>query len=168
MLIRNIQSCIIVFLLLFSFIVKAYGEGRYENGRTNYIILKNIYDRWNTGLYGSGGLYENRLYRLLVDMTGADIVTGKDYNISLPEVYEKKYYSSDLYNHKWLHIHGPVDESSLKKFKESGLDYIKEAERNKYLYHLSGKIEKFRIIENAYGNSVHLYLESVKISDSIK
>ncbi len=127
-----------------------------------------MYDKWDCGLFGSRKLCEDRLYRLLVEMIDADILTGRDYNIPVKNVYEKNYYSSDLYNQKWLHIHGPVDESSIKKFKESGIDYMKQVEKNKNLYFLSGKIKKFRIVKDGFERSIHLYLESVIITDSIK
>jgi len=105
---------------------------------------------------------------LLTDLIDSEIQTGRDYKISIPEVFEKRYYSSDLYNYNWLQIHGPADDTSIKWFAEKGSDYIKEVERNKYLFFLSGRIRKFRIVETGYGRSVHLYFESVKITDSVK
>jgi len=127
-----------------------------------------MYINWDSGFFGSRKLYRNRLYRLLTDMIASEIQTGSDYVISIPEVFEKRYYSSDLYNHNWLQIHGPADDLSIKWFAEKGSDYIKEVERNKHLFFLSGRIRKFRIVETGYGRTVHLYLESVKIEESIR
>jgi len=137
-------------------------------GRDNYIRLKIMYEKWNSGLFGSRNLYRRRLNRLLTDMIGKEIQTGLDYNILFADSIEKKYYSSNLYGCDWLHIHGETDRASIKEFSEKGDKYIKEVERNKHLFFLSGKIEKFRIVETGYGREVHLYLESIKISDSIK
>jgi len=139
-----------------------------DEGRDNYLRLKKMYEKWNSGLFGSRKLYRNRLYRLLTDMIGSEIQTGRDYNISIYDIAEKKFYSSDLYSCNWLYIHGKVDDTSIKELAEKGDSYIKEVERNKYLFFLSGRIEKFRIFETGYGRNVHLYLESVKIRDSIK
>ena len=144
------------------------GEDNSQNGRKNYLELKKMYYKWDSGFFGSRKLYRNRLYRLLTDMIGTDIQTGADFRIEIPELFEKQYYSSDLYNENWLHIHGPAADANIKEIKEKGNDYIKEVERNKYLFFLSGRIEKFRIIETEYGRDIHLYLESVKITQFIK
>lgn len=154
----------VMFLMLISGLSGA--ENSSENGNS-YPALQKMYDDWNSGLFGSRKLYRNRLNRLLIDMIGTDIRTGRDYIISIPEVFEKRFYSSDLYNYNWLQIHGPADDSSIKWFAEKGSDYIKEVERNKHLFFLSGRIKKFRIIDTGSERTVHLYLESVKITDSI-
>jgi len=162
------KSCILIFILSLFFIIKVHGEDLSDKKRDNYLQLKRMYDKWDSGLFGSRKYYKKQLYRLLTDMIGADIQTGRDYKISIPDILEKKYYSSDLYNQNWLHIHGAADISSIKEFAEKGSDYIKEVERNKYLFFLSGRIEKFRIIETGYGRTVHIYLDSVRITESIK
>jgi hypothetical protein len=158
-------SVILVCFLSLFFISGLHGEDRSPDKRSNYFTLQEMYDKWDTGFFGSRKLYRNRLHRLLNDMIGTDIQTGRDYKISIPDVFEKRYYSSDLYNYKWLQIHGPADDESLKWFAEKGGDFIKEVERNKYLFFLSGRIRKFRITESEYGRTVHLYLEYVRITD---
>ncbi len=165
MLPAKIKSCLIIFILLL-FISDLFGSENYQDKKDNYSLIQEMYKNWNFGLFGSRKLYRNRLNRLLTDMIGADIQTGGDYKVLIPDVFEKRYYSSDLYNYNWLQIHGPADDASLKWFAEKGNDYIKEVERNKYLFFLSGKIRKFRITESEYGRIVHLYLEYVKITDS--
>lgn len=159
-------SGVLICFLSFFFISGLHGEDKSTDKRSNYFTLQKMYDKWDTGFFGSRKLYRNRLNRLLTDMIGKDIQTGGDYKISIPDVFEKRYYSSDLYNYNWLQIHGPADDTSLKWFAEKGGDYIKEVERNKHLFFLSGRIRKFRITESDYGRTVHLYLESVGITDS--
>jgi len=163
----NVKAGIIIILLSFFCVIETRAENIKDNGSENYIVLKRMYDKWNSGLYGSRKLYRNRLYRLLTDMIETDIKTGRDYTVSIPDVFEKKYYSSDLYNQNWLHIHGEADNLSIRYFSEKGSDYIKEVERNNYLFFLSGRIRKFRIVETGYERNVHLYLESVKIAESV-
>jgi len=155
-------------VIAFTLMADVCGEENSAKGRDNYAELKKMYEKWDSGLFGSRKLYRNRLYRLLTDMIGRDIHTGQDYIVSIPDVFEKKQYSSDLYNQNWLHIHGTAEDSSIKWFAEKGNNYIKEVERNKLLFFLSGRVEKFRIVETAYGRNVHLYLEKVKITDSAK
>ncbi len=164
-----------LFILLFITIIHfdLSGADKQNAGRNNYLQLQKMFLRWDSGLFGSRKLYRNRLNRVLIDMIDAEISTGRDYNISLPEILEKKHYSSDLYNNSWLHVHGAVDEKSLLEFKNRGSDYIKEVERNKHLFSLTGKISKFRIVESQYERykyyrGVHLYLESVKITGTEK
>jgi len=162
------KSYILIFFTSCLFISAAFGEDKSTDGRSSYLTLKKMYERWDSGLFGSRKLYRNRLYRLLTDMIETDIQTGRDYSVLIPDVFEKKYYSSDLYNYNWLHIHGPADDLSIKRFTEKGSDYIKEVERSKHLFFLSGRIVKFRIVETGNGRSVHLYFESVNITDSVK
>jgi len=173
MLSAKIKSAILILLLTFFFIGEVNGEELSRKGRDNYILLKRAYDKWDSGLFGSRKYYRKRLNRLLIDLIDTEIATGQDFTISIPEVFAKRYYSSDLYNQNWLNIHGPADDSSIKMFAEKGNDYIKEVERNKYLFFLSGKIVKFRIGEASpgryqYERNIHLYLETVKITQSIK
>ncbi len=162
------KSTILIFFICFIFISAGYGEDKPPDGRSNYLKLKKMYERWDSGLFGSRKLYRSRLYRLLTDMIEMDIQTGGDYRVSIPDVFEKKYYSSDLYNYSWLHIHGPADDLSIKRFTEKGSDHIKEVERSKHLFFLSGRIVKFRIIETGEERTVHLYLDSVNITDYVK
>lgn len=168
MLSRRCKSGMLIFIFTFLFISTAYGEETSPDIKNNYLTLQKMYIKWDSGLFGSRKLYRNRLYRLLTNMIDTEIQTGRDYKISIPEVFEKRYYSSDLYNYNWLQIHGPADDLSIKWFAEKGSDYIKEVERNKHLFFLSGSIRKFRIVETGYGRTVHLYLESVKITDSVR
>ncbi|PKL18965.1 MAG: hypothetical protein CVV49_03385 [Spirochaetae bacterium HGW-Spirochaetae-5] len=155
-----------IFLLPLLIIPGLYGTESYPDKRNNYFTLQKMYGNWDAGLFGSRKLYRNRLHRLLTDMIGKEVQTGGDYKISIPDVFEKRYYSSDLYNYNWLQIHGPAGDASIKWFAEKGGDYIKEVERNKLLFFLSGRIKKFRITESDYERTVHLYLESVRITDS--
>jgi hypothetical protein len=91
-----------------------------------------------------------------------------DYKISSSAMLSKKYYASDLYDHKWLHIYGDVDRESLKYLLSKGDNFIKDAELKKYLFFVSGKIRKFKIHDSSYGRSIHIYLESVKITDQVE
>lgn len=168
MLNSKIKSGMLIIALSLAVMAEVHGEEKKSSGRDNYSALKKMYEKWDSGLFGSRKLYRSRLYRLLTEMIETDIQTGQDYRISIPDVLEKKHYSSDLYNQNWLHIHGTADDSSIKWFAEKGNNYIKEVERNKLLFFLSGRVEKFRIVETSYGRNVHLYLETVKITDSSK
>jgi hypothetical protein len=139
-----------------------------KEAKKNYTIIHEKFLNWDNALYGIREYHRRKLYNLLIDMIGHEIETGMDYKISIPDVFEKKYYISDLFNARWLHIHGSTDPASIKEITEKGYVYIKEVERNKYLFSLSGRIEKFRIIETSAGRTVHLYLESIKLHSDIK
>ena len=161
-------------LVFFTFIFTSFfvnhgdSEDISSKGRINYYELKEAYDKWDLGLYGSRKYYRRRLNSLLTQKIGAYIRTEMDYNISIYDLVEKKYYASDLYNHKWLHIYGEPDRESLKYLLGKGDSFIKDAELKKYLFFISGKIRKFKIDDSDYGRSIHLYLESVKITDKVE
>ena len=154
--------------LFINFINQGDCEDLSSKGRINYYELKEAFDKWDAGLYGSRKYYRRRLNSLLNQKIGAYIRTEMDYKISSSALVGKKYYASDLYDHKWLHIHGAVDKESLKYLLGKGDNFIKDAELKKYLFFISGKIRKFWIHESDYGRSIHLYLESVKITDTVE
>lgn len=134
-----------------------------SEAKSNYSILREKFSNWDSGLYGVRSYHRRILNSILTDMIGREIETETDYRLSIPDILEKNYYNSDLYNTKWLHIHGRTDVSSINEISQKGTAYIKEIERNKYLFSMSGRILKFRIIETCAGRTIHLYLESVKI-----
>jgi hypothetical protein len=136
-------------------------------GRLYYYELKEVFDKWDLGLYGSRKYYGKRLNTFLTKKIGSYLHTEMDYKISVYDMLEKNYDSSDLYNHKWLHIHGEVDKKSLKLLLERGDNFIENVELRKYLFFISGKIKGFRIHDSSYGRSLHLYLESVEITDTV-
>ena len=165
-------KCFLLAFFLFSVISNGdcevqSSEDQSSLGRNNFYEIKEFYDKWDLGLYGSRKYYRGRLTRLLNKKIGKYIQTEMDYRISVNDMVEKKYYSSDLYNHKWLIIHGTPDKESLKFLLEKGDNFIEDVELRKYLFFLSGKIKKFRILESDYGRSLHIYLESVKITDTV-
>lgn len=173
MLLKLLKFSIIFIPFIFSPLSDLYSEEAISKGLDNYLKLKIMYDNWDTGLFGSRNHYRNRLNRLLLDMIDSEILTFRDYKISADDILIKKYYSSDLYNQHWLIIHGVPDEKSIREFKDKGADYLKDAEKNKRLFFLSGKIKRFRIFESHYERykderKVHIYLESVRITESYK
>jgi hypothetical protein len=159
----NVRSCFFIFLIVQAVLINTDASIKKDSGKNNYFVIREMYNQWESALYGVRNYHRRNLYYLLIDLIGKDIETDNDYRISIPDILEKDYYNSDLYNNKWLHIHGPADISNIKEFKEKGNEYIKEIERNKYLFSLSGRIKKFRIIQTCTGRTVHLYLESVKL-----
>jgi hypothetical protein len=154
--------------ILIHFIYISIEATELKEAKKNYAVLHELYINWNEALYGLRTHHRNRLYSILTEMIGKEIETGVDYRILIPDVFEKKYFDSDLNNAKWLYIHGNTDQTSIKSISEKGDKFIKEVERNKYLFSLSGKIQKFRLVETSSGRSVHLYLESVKLHSDIK
>jgi hypothetical protein len=137
-------------VLFFLFIFVGYGDSEdlSSTGRTNFYELKELYDKWDLGLYGSRKYFRSKLNSLLTKKIGSYIYSEMDYRISVYDMVEKRYYSSDLYNHKWLHFHGEVDKESLKYLLGKGYNVIED---KKYLFFISGKIKKFRIHESEYG-----------------
>ena len=156
---------LILLFFAFSIISNGYSEDLSSSGINNYYEIKEMYDKWDMGLFGSRKYYRGRLTRLLNKKIGTYIQTEMDYRISVHDMIEKKYYSSDLYNHKWLRIHGEPDKESLKFLIKKGDNFIEDVELRKYLFFISGKIKKFRIRESDYGRSLHIYLESVSITE---
>ena len=156
---------LLVLFFTFSLISHGDSEDLASTGKLNFYEIKELYDKWDLGLYGSRKYFRTKLNTLLTKKIGSYIYTEMDYKISVHDMVEKRYYASDLYNHKWLHFHGEVDKESLKYLLGKGYNFIDDAELKKYLFIISGKIKKFRIHESDYGRSLHIYLESVNIGE---
>lgn len=159
----NIRLSLVIFIFFLAGFIYSDAADSKNEANISYRVLREKFNNWDSALYGVRGYHRRRLYYLLVDLIGNEIATETDYRISLPDVIENRYYNSDLYNTKWLHIHGSTDLSSITAITEKGPGYIKEVERNKYLFSLSGRVKKFMIVESCTGRTVHLFLESVKL-----
>ena len=165
---KKIVFSLICFILIASMPLSSESEGRGSTARglAVYAGIKTLYNKWDLGLFGSRKYYRGRLYRHLVDAIGRDIVTDYDYILPMPDSLIKKSIVSDLGHGKWLHIHGHLNKDDVKKLIGQGTRYVRDLERRKYLFSLSGRIKSFRLQEAVGKRWIHLYLDRVGIRAS--
>lgn len=157
---RNGLISIGLFLFL---LIPLYGNTGNIEGLSNYTSIRAVHIKWEMGLWGSKSYYEKQLRQLLIDMIERDITTDFDYIPDLGRIIAEKVFVPDTYSGKWLQVHGPLDPESLKMILAGGRDYIRDIEKNKYLFALSGRIKRFRLEDSQRGRILHLHLHSVKL-----
>lgn len=137
-----------------------------DEASVNFFRLREMYLRWDEGVFGSRAYQRKELNYMLIDLIGRDIKTGYDFLLDPALFTETGNYSSDMVYNNWLYIHGRTDQAPADD-KIPGLkELLTEREIGRTLFALSGRIKKFRIEESFRGRFVHLYLESVRIEAS--
>lgn len=149
---------------LFLFLLNSlFGNTGNNEGLRNYTTIRTAHIKWEAGLWGSKSFYEKQLRQLLIDMIERDITTDFDYVPDIGRILAQKLFVPDTYSGKWLQIHGPLDPDSLKMILSRGRDYIRDIEKKKYLFAMSGRIKRFRLEDSQRGRILHLHLHSVKL-----
>jgi len=157
---RNGLLSIGLFLFL---LIPLYGNTGDIEGLRNYTSIRTAHIKWEMGLWGSKSYYEKQLRQLLIDMLERDITTDFDYIPDLERIIAQKVFTPDIFSGKWLQIHGPLDPESLKMVLARGRDYIRDIEKRKYLFAISGRIKKFRLEDSQRGRILHLHLHRVTV-----
>lgn len=134
-----------------------------EDARMNYLNIKEYYIKWQTGLYGSSRVYLRKLKSHLVSIIGKKIETDKSFIIKSPGSHIDKKIVCKLLECRWLKIHGPVDVSELKELIRNDRTLINTWWRSGFLFKISGKVRKFRIGRDSYGDTVELYFSIVRV-----
>jgi len=157
---RNGLILSVLFLFL---LIPLYGNTGNNDGLSNYTSIRAAHIKWEMGLWGSKSYYEKQLRQLLIDMIERDITTDFDYVPDIGRILAQKLFVPDTYSGKWLQVHGPLDQESLKMILAGGRDYIRDIEKRKYLFALSGRIKRFRLEDSQRGRILHLHLHRVKL-----
>ncbi len=132
-----------------------------------YLDMRTAYGKWDDGLFGSRKYYKGRLVVYLNQKTGKRIETGFDFVPDMPGTLIRREMYSEFVFGKWLVIHGTPGRKSLEALKKKGIIYLRNIEKMKYLYSVSGTIRKFRLTELSGKRRIHLYLDDLEI-ESLK
>ena len=134
-----------------------------DTGVQNYIKLHELYIRWKEGLFGSRKYY-NRIIRMyLTDLIGRQIETDDSYVLESPDHPSELKFICKFENCRWLNIHGDVDENDMKKILEEKERISREWWRKGMFVAVSGKVVKYRIGRNKFGDTVELYLDKIRL-----
>lgn len=130
-------------------------------GERNYILLRDAYGSWKAGLFGSRKFYERKLLDLLRGMIGKEITTEDDFTLDAPEGVVDKTVSCVFQGGRWLFLHGELDEVSVRNAAGSDYERLKGWWRSGVLVAVTGKVKKFRLDWDRYGDTIHLYLDRI-------
>jgi hypothetical protein len=137
--------------------------GELPEGTKNFFLLRNAYIKWNEGLFGSKWYYKRKLQKLLYEMRGKEILTEHDYMLVSPEGIYDKTVTCNFQWGRWLYIHGQLDEESVKSIVGADYNALRTWWRSGVLVAVSGRLRKFKLDWDASGDTVHIYLDSVRL-----
>ncbi len=134
-----------------------------SEAQQNFLDIKEYYAKWQIGLFGSSRAYLTKLKSHLVSIIGKRIETDRSFIIESPGSFTEKKVVCKLKECRWLKLHGFVDVDNLKELVEKDRSIIKKWWRSGLLFTVSGKVRKFRIGRDSFGDTVELYLDVIKI-----
>ena len=128
-----------------------------------YHKLQNLYIKWNDGLFGSRKYYQNRLKEYLNNLFKKEIQTGFSYILLSPEgAVDKKVHCKVQFG-RWLQIYGELDVNSVNKVIGKNKDILRKWWRTNMLVSISGKVRKYRLDKDPFGDVIKLYLFNIKM-----
>jgi hypothetical protein len=143
----------------------AAAEREYGDPLQNYYALENLYTKWREGLFGSKNYYRREFVMLCTDLIDREIETGASFMLLSPESVSEKGVVCNLPHARWLYIHGPVDPEKLKEVRKNDPWLLKGWWRSTKLLRVKGSIRKFRLGRDRYGDTLHLWLHKVQVSE---
>ncbi len=152
--------CILSILIISKYL---YADG------TLYVNLHSLYVRWSDNNYGSGKYYRKAIYSFLLDSLGSSITTDYDFILAYPYEMANNKVGSKFLISDWLIISCQIPPEDLFNQYKSKKENPGKFWNNKLLISISGKITKFRLIDdndltdNRKDNRIVLYLDDVVI-----
>ncbi len=134
-----------------------------SEGEKNFFLLREQYTKWHEGLFGSRNYHRKKLQNLLYEMLGKEIMTENDFVLVTPEGIFDKTVSCSFQWGRWLYVHGALDVESAKNIAGSDYKTLREWYRSKLLVSVAGKLKKFWLDRDALGDTVHIYLDNVRL-----
>ncbi|PKL38111.1 MAG: hypothetical protein CVV44_13165 [Spirochaetae bacterium HGW-Spirochaetae-1] len=136
-----------------------------DNALTNYFTLMTIYGKWREGLFGSRKYYERELWIFLTDLIHKEIETESDFILVFPESLQEKRVTCIFKYSRWLYFHGEIAVDALAPIIKKDPDLLKKWWRSGTLVTVSGRVKKFRIGRDTYGNTINIWLEKVVVKE---
>ncbi len=157
-------------IILASFIVLVcagsplLGSGDTGSGVENYYRLAQQYRKWDLGLFGSRKYNELLLLRLLNSLVEKEIQTPGSYTLATPADPDDIEVICKVQDCRWLKIEGPVNRDSLKKIMTGSPGIMKKMWRTNRLVSVKGRLRKFYLGRDSYGDTVTLFFHEIFIS----
>ncbi len=144
-------------------IIGRINAAQISEAQQNFLDIKEYYAKWQMGLFGSSRAYLRKLKSHLISIIGKRIETDRSFIIESPGSVSEKKVVCKLKECRWLKLHGFVDADNLKELVEKDSRIVRKWWRSGLLFTVSGKVRKFRIGRDSFGDTVELYLEVIKI-----
>jgi hypothetical protein len=134
---------------------------------TNYINLKKLYLKWNTGVLKSENRSKKYIYKYLEKIIDKDILTDYDYVLISPEGRYGKELKCNFLLDKWFLIKGDIPQEILSKIVEKNPGILTNWWRSTKLLSVQGKVIDFKIEpSDQLGEIIILYLSDIKLKES--
>jgi hypothetical protein len=138
-------------------------RGADDQAVENFLKLERLYEKWNSGLFGSRKFYERELRKYLGHLIYKNIETPGDFVVLSPEgIHEQKVQTSMRFR-RWLEIRGELNADDEAAAAGVTPQNVKTWWRSTRMIAVHGKVLKARPAYNTYGRSVELYLEKIGI-----
>jgi hypothetical protein len=133
----------------------------------NYINLKKLYLKWNTGALKSENRSKKFINAYLQKIIDREILTDYDYVVISPEGRYGKELKCSFLLDKWLLIKGDISQEILSKIVEKNPGILTNWWRSTKLLSVQGKVIDFKIEpSDQLGEIIILYLSDIKLKES--
>jgi hypothetical protein len=126
-----------------------------------YSELHLKYIKWHEGLFGSRRYHERKLMTFLNELVGKTVRTGAEYMLSSPEGITDPEIHCRFSTKCWLYIKGEIDTKSISDVAGGNSEKLRTWWRSDLFISVSGKVRKWRLDRDPYGDCIILFLEKV-------
>jgi hypothetical protein len=149
---------------------QSFGKTEADHGSeayVNYINLKKLYIRWNTGVLDSRSRSRKYINNYLEKIVDREILTDFSYVLISPEGRYGKELQCNISLDKWLLINGIIPRELYSKIVEKNPEILTVWWRSTKLLSVQGKVLRFKIeSSDKSGETVVLYLSDIKLKES--
>ncbi|MBN2041423.1 MAG: hypothetical protein JW864_15385 [Spirochaetes bacterium] len=139
-----------------------------DDAYENYVNLKKLYLKWNTGLFKSTRYYKKYIANYLISIIGKEILTDSNYYLISPENIENKQLICSLYKDRWLQIKGNIKQDDLIGIVKKDPTLLTKWWRSGKMLSIRGVVRDFKLGTDKYGALIILYLKDVKIKEAVQ
>ena len=148
------------------FCLKSLNAESPDEDYTNYINLKKLYIKWNTGLFKSSRYYKKYVTEYLISIVGKNILTDFNYILVSPENIDNKKIVCTLYKERWLQIKGDIKKDDLTGIIRKDPALLTKWWRSGKMLSVRGKLTDFKLDFDKYGEVIILYLRDIYIKEA--
>jgi hypothetical protein len=151
------------FILVIVCVGQVHARYNIDDPKELYWKVKELYGKWHEGLFHSKNFYRKELTLLLRNSYRKKIITDYDFTIETPLDINQKQFNCRFKFGSWLEIRGYIAKKKLfEAYKESMLQ-DRDWWKSGVLVSITGKIRKFYLGRNKFGEIVILYLNNMSV-----
>lgn len=145
------------------FLFAAAGAPSAGDGVRRYFELQKRYLLWHRGLFGSRKTHEHALKEFLRGCVGSEIETDDNFILEDPDGASDLRVRCKFGPCRWLYVYGVIGEEEIRALVKERPELEQELGRTHFQFAIKGKLEKYRLNRDTYGDTVELYLKKIMI-----